>query len=110
MAESHPKDSEYDKPQNQNYVDDIQSCAVPKPPPKKENVTAFQISILNILKNPPIDLKRTELADDSDRQFLLSFLLDIKRLTEDQKVEFKFKFHQLVRNSLRSSTTTFYLL
>lgn len=66
---------------------------------KKENVTPFQNSLLYALKNPP-----TTVEDDSDKQFLLSFLPGIKRFTEDQKMEFKFQFHQLYRNFIRSIT------
>lgn len=67
---------------------------------KKENVTHFQSSLLYALKNPP-----TTAENDSDKQFLLSFLPGIKRFTEDQKMEFKFQFHQLYRNFIKSITS-----
>lgn len=67
---------------------------------KKENVTPFQLSLLQALNNPHTPVEEV----DADKQFLLSFLPGIKRLTEEQKMEFKFQFHQLFRSFIRNIT------
>lgn len=63
-------------------------------------MTSFQNSLPQALNNPPVE-------DDPDKQFLISFLPSIRLFTEYQKMEFKFKFHQLFRNFTNSIKDVF---
>lgn len=86
--------------QLEDQVDDISYSQPSTSRPlkkKKENVTPFQHSLLQALN--------TVEEVDADKQFLLSFLPGIKKLTEDQKMEFKFEFHQMYRNFIRGIST-----
>lgn len=61
-------------------------------------MTNFQTSLFHLMKNPPILQKPEE--NDPDKQFLLSFLPEFKKMDENQKLDFKIEFSQLVKRIL----------
>jgi len=61
-------------------------------------MTNFQTSLLHLMKNPPVLQKPEE--NDPDKQFLLSFLPEFKKMDENQKLDFKIEFSQLVKRIL----------
>ncbi|KAL5245874.1 hypothetical protein ACI65C_013282 [Semiaphis heraclei] len=65
---------------------------------KETRITSFQSNLLNLMKNPPILQKPEE--NDPDKQFLLSFLPEFKKMNENQKLDFKIEFSQLVKRIL----------
>lgn len=65
---------------------------------KETRITSFQSNLLNLMKNPPILQKPEE--NDPDKQFLLSFLPEFKKMDENQKLDFKIEFSQLVKRIL----------
>lgn len=69
---------------------------------KKEQITPFQKNLLHLMKNPPIHKPEDF---DADKSFLLSFLPDLKKMNENQKLELKIQFMQSVKNILNPSQT-----
>jgi len=65
---------------------------------KETRITSFQSNLLNLMKNPQILQKPEE--NDPDKQFLLSFLPGFKKMDENQKLDFKIEFSQLVKRIL----------
>lgn len=66
-------------------------------PKKCKPNTPFQDSLLDALLNPPFLSIPPSETDDPDKAFLLSFLPDIKKLNENQKLDLKFEFLQALR-------------
>lgn len=70
---------------------------------KKQKITTFQQSLLEIMKNPPI-MKSSSEEFDPDKAFLLSFLPDFKKMNDNQKLDFKILFMQSVKHILNPPT------
>jgi len=68
----------------------------------KEKITNFQASLLDLMKNPPLTQKPED--NDPDKYFLLSFLPEFKKMNENQKLDFKIEFSQLVKRILNPSS------
>jgi len=71
---------------------------------KKVQTTSFQDALLDAIINPPSYMQTPPEVDDPDKTFLLSFLPDIKKLNDHQKMELKFQFLQSLRNITQSSS------
>jgi len=69
---------------------------------KKSKPTSFQESLLEAIKNPPF-LNVPPEIEDSDKAFLMSFLPDIKKLKEENKLELKFQFLQSLKKISESN-------
>lgn len=69
---------------------------------KKEQITPFQKNVLHLMKNAPVHKPEDF---DADKAFLLSFLPDLKKMNENQKLELKIQFMQSVKNILNPSQT-----
>lgn len=69
---------------------------------KKEQITPFQKNLLHLMKNAPVHKPEDF---DADKSFLLSFLPDLKKMNENQKLELKIQFMQSVKNILNPSQT-----
>lgn len=86
---------------NQTSIDStsthIQKSKQPSTKKNKAN-TPFQDSLLDAILNPPFLKIPSPDSDDPDKAFLLSFLPDIKKLNDNQKMELKFQFLQALRN------------
>lgn len=70
---------------------------------KKKATTPFQDSLLDAILNPPFLTITPSETEDPDKAFLLSFLPDIKKLNDNQKMDLKFQFLQALR-SITNST------
>lgn len=71
---------------------------------KKSKPTPFQESLLEAIKNPPF-LNVPPETEDPDKAFLMSFLPDIKKLSEENKLELKFQFLQSLKKISESNIT-----
>ncbi|CAI6357705.1 unnamed protein product [Macrosiphum euphorbiae] len=69
---------------------------------KKSKTTSFQESLLEAIKNLPF-LNVSPETEDPDKAFLMSFLPDIKKLNEENKVELKFQFLQSLKKISESN-------
>lgn len=69
---------------------------------KKSKPTSFQESLLEAIKNPPF-LNVPPETEDPDKAFLMSFLPDIKKLNEENKLELKFQFLQSLKKISESN-------
>ncbi|KAL5244766.1 hypothetical protein ACI65C_012176 [Semiaphis heraclei] len=65
----------------------------------------FKDALLDAIANPPLFFQTLPEVDDSDKAFLLSFLPDIKKLNDQQKMELKFQFFQSLRSITTQSTS-----
>lgn len=84
----------------QDVLSDSQSSVQPRKK-KKEQDQNFQNVLIDFIKNPP--LKPPE-EFDADKSFLVSFLPDLKRMNENQKLDLKIMFAQCVKQVLNSNT------
>lgn len=71
---------------------------------KKVQTTSFQDALLDAITNPPLYFQTPPEVDDPDKAFLLSFLPDIKKLNDQQKMELKFQFFQSLRSISQSTS------
>lgn len=65
---------------------------------KKEKITTFQQSLLDLMQHPPIQTHNEDI--DPDKAFLLSFLPEFKKMNANQKLDFKIAIMQSVKNIL----------
>lgn len=88
-------EEEYVTPLNES----INTSFTIEPRNKKQKITPFQQNLLDLMKNPPTQV-RSENDIDPDKAFLLSFLPDFKKMNESQKLDFKLLFIQSVKQIL----------
>jgi len=72
---------------------------------KKIQTTSFQDTLLDAITTPPLFFQTPPEVDDPDKLFLLSFLPDIKKLNDQQKMDLKFQFFQSLRSITTQSTS-----
>lgn len=71
---------------------------------KKVQITSFQDALLDAITNPPLYFQTPPEVDDPDKAFLLSFLPDIKKLNDHQKMGLKLQFFQSLRSISQSTS------
>jgi len=77
---------------------------------KKVQTTSFQQdALLDAITNPPLYFQTPPEVDNPDKAFLLSFLPDIKKLNNEQKMELKFQFFQSLRSITQSASQPQYI-
>ncbi|CAI6355336.1 unnamed protein product [Macrosiphum euphorbiae] len=102
-------DNEVDVEGNSSSLETPLECSVTKTKlssssKKKAQTTSFQDALLDAITNPSLFFQTPPEVDDPDKAFLLSFLPDIKKLNDEQKMELKFQFFQSLRTITQSAS------